>query len=132
MYTKDNPKLVGNIFSFEGVKTFSGVAKDENNNIIYYLNGKWHREGGPAIIWNNGDKEWLLNSELHREDGPAIEYAGGTKQWLLNNKHHREEGPAIESCSGHKSWILNDKNYGYDDDFTNESWIRFVKLELLK
>ena len=24
-------------------------------------------------VWANGDKAWCLNGKLHREDGPAIE-----------------------------------------------------------
>ena len=39
---------------------------------IWYLNGKYHREDGPAILWNNGNKHWYLNGKLHRKDGPAI------------------------------------------------------------
>ena len=35
------------------------------------INGKFHREDGPAIEWSNGDKEWYLNGRRHREDGPA-------------------------------------------------------------
>ena len=26
-------------------------------------------------VWANGDKSWYLNGKLHREDGPAIEWA---------------------------------------------------------
>ena len=109
IYTKDNPKLVENIFYFESINAFTGVVKDKDNDIAYYLNGK-----------------------LHRTDGPAVEHANGDKYWLLNGKYHREDGPAVEYHDGDKEWWLNDKSYGYDDDFTNESWIRFVKLQLLK
>jgi hypothetical protein len=68
-----------------------------HNNICYlaewYLNSKRHREGGPAVEYNNGDKWWFLNGKRHREDGPAIEYAynnGGhtkywTKYWYIND-----------------------------------------------
>ena len=34
----------------------------------------------------HGTKEWYLNGKLHREDGPAIEYADGGKEWYLNGK----------------------------------------------
>ena len=34
----------------------------------------------------NGDKQWWLNGKLHREDGPAVECANGTKEWWLNNE----------------------------------------------
>jgi hypothetical protein len=57
----------------------------------------------------NGDKCWYLNGKRHREDGPAIEYANGSKFWYLNDKLHREDGPAIESANGNKFWFLNGK-----------------------
>ena len=44
----------------------------------------------------DGDKSWYLNGKRHREDGPAIEDADGDKFWYLNGKQHREDGPAIE------------------------------------
>ena len=75
----------------------------------WYLNGKRHREDGPAIEWPNGDKSWYLNGKLHREDGPAIERANGDKSWLLHGKLHREDGPAVEWASGYKAWYLNDE-----------------------
>lgn len=40
-----------------------------------------------------GTKQWYLNGKLHREDGPAIEYANGSKFWYLNARRHREDGP---------------------------------------
>lgn len=49
----------------------------------WYLNGKRHREDGPAVEYTNGDKYWFLNDELHREDGPAVEYSHGGKVWYL-------------------------------------------------
>ena len=32
------------------------------------MNGKLHREDGPAIEWANGDKEWWLNGEEVTEE----------------------------------------------------------------
>ena len=60
-------------------------------------------------VYPNGDKEWWLNGKLHREDGPAIEDADGDKSWWLNDKRHREDGPAIEYAEGDKEWHLNGK-----------------------
>ena len=78
----------------------------DNGEKYWYLNGKRHREDGPAHECN-GYKEWCLNDKLHREDGPAIEWANGDKAWYLNGKLHREDGPAYEGVSGYKSWYLN-------------------------
>jgi hypothetical protein len=57
----------------------------------------------------NGTKSWHLNGKLHREDGPAIEYANGSKYWCLNGKYHREDGPAVEYANGTKQWYRNGK-----------------------
>jgi hypothetical protein len=57
----------------------------------WYLNGKLHREDGPAVEWDNGNKWWFLNGKLHREDGPAIDWSDGTKKWCLNDKEYTEE-----------------------------------------
>ena len=57
----------------------------------------------------DGTKEWYLNGKLHREDGPAVEYSDGSKQWYLNGKLHREDGPAAEYPDGTKYWWFNDK-----------------------
>ena len=58
-------------------------------------------------ITADGTKKWYLNGKFHREDGPAIEYADGAKEWYLKNKLHREDGPAIERVDGSKCWYLN-------------------------
>ena len=42
-------------------------------------------------VYTNGDKFWWLNGKLHREDGPAVEYADGGKSWYLNDKRVTEE-----------------------------------------
>jgi hypothetical protein len=59
--------------------------------------------------WPNGTKVWCLNGKQHREDGPAVEHADGAKEWYLNDKRHREDGPAIERADGGKLWYLNDE-----------------------
>jgi len=62
----------------------------------------------PNIIKHaDGSKEWYLNGKRHREDGPAYEEADGSKDWYLNGKRHREDGPAYEGADGSKRWFLN-------------------------
>jgi hypothetical protein len=53
--------------------------------------GEYHREDGPAIELNNGNKYWFINGLLHREDGPAIEWNFGYKSWYLNDIQYSEE-----------------------------------------
>ena len=62
-------------------------------------------------VYDSGTKLWYLNGKLHREDGPACESANGSKEWFLNGKLHREDGPAIEDGYGDKYWYLNDEEY---------------------
>ena len=62
-----------------------------------------------VMVWASGTKRWYLNGKQHREDGPAIECADGTKRWYLNGELHREDGPAEEWASGTKYWYLNGK-----------------------
>ena len=82
-----------------------------------------------SYIEENKDATYyFIGDKLHRENGPAIEFANGDKVWYKNGKRHREDGPAIEYNAYHKRWYLNDKCYGLNNDFTNESWERFVKL----
>jgi hypothetical protein len=62
-------------------------------------------------VYDNGAKTWYLDGKCHREDGPAVEFADGSKRWYLNGKLHREDGPAIELANGSKFWYLNGIEY---------------------
>lgn len=35
--------------------------------------------------------KWLLNGRLHREDGPAIEWADGGEHWYLTGVRYSKE-----------------------------------------
>ena len=92
----------------------------------WYLNGKLHREDGPAVECANRDKAWYLNGKCHREDGPAFECANGTKFWYLNDKRHREDGPAIEFADGTKYWYVDGKKIEVSD---NDMFLRMINLK---
>ena len=53
-------------------------------------------------VYTNGNKSWFLDGKRHREDGPATEYPDGYKSWHLNGKYMTEEdhksamNPAVE------------------------------------
>ena len=49
-------------------------------------------------VYKNGSKEWYLNGKRHREDGPALELADGRKEWWLNGMCHRENGSQKKDC----------------------------------
>ena len=57
-----------------------------NGTQCWYLNGKRHREDGPAIVFSDGSQFWYLNGALHRTDGPAIIWEDGGKEWWINGE----------------------------------------------
>jgi antitoxin component YwqK of YwqJK toxin-antitoxin module len=63
----------------------------------------------------DGTTRWHLNGKLHREDGPAVKYANGTKFWYINGKLHREDGPAVEYANGGKVWFLNGESLSKEE-----------------
>lgn len=69
----------------------NGKEIDQDGNIRWYLNGKYHREDGPAIERSNGDKEWWFQGKRHREDGPVFEGADGSREWWLNDEPLEED-----------------------------------------
>jgi hypothetical protein len=70
------------------LENYTGIVVRQNGVMEWRLNGKLHREDGPAVEFLNGAKYWYLNGVLHREDGPAVELSNGTKKWYLNGKLH--------------------------------------------
>ena len=101
-------------------------------NIIYknlkYLKTYESKLNPEIKYWDNGNKGyeiWYLNGKKHREDGPAYQswYKNGQKyyeRWYLNGKSHREDGPVSQEWheNGQKeyeSWYLNDKEYSKED-----------------
>jgi len=81
----------------------------------HYLNGQFHREDGPAVIFPDGYQAWFRNGERHRGDGPAVSHPDGSQEWWLNGKLHREDGPAVTYPDGNCSWWLNDLEARMED-----------------
>jgi len=69
----------------------------------------WYILKGYEIQEYSSVRFWYLNGKLHREDGPAIEYADGSRQWWINGKLHREDGPAVIYPTGIREWWFNGK-----------------------
>ena len=53
--------------------------------------------------WPDGSKRWFVDGKYHREDGPAVEYSNGSKWWYLNGKevtwqqvYRQAKNPEIE------------------------------------
>jgi hypothetical protein len=73
-------------------------------------------------VYDNGTKYWLLNGKRHRENGPAVEYPTGSERWYLNGIEYTETkfkakmAPAkemtvaeIEALLGYRLKIVKDR-----------------------
>jgi len=97
------------IYRTKLIKALTIYSKNADGTHEWWINGKYHREDGPAVIWADGTQRWYINDKLHREDGPAVIWADGTQIWYKNDKLHREDGPAWIWADGSKSWWINGK-----------------------
>jgi hypothetical protein len=114
MLEKESIKIV----RYEDIKdfsTFTGICEDVNKIKSWYVDGKRHREDGPAIEWHDGTKSWYAHGKEHRTDGPAIEKADGRKCWIFDGKIHRLDGPAIEWPNGYKEWYIGGERYSEEE-----------------
>jgi antitoxin component YwqK of YwqJK toxin-antitoxin module len=76
----------------------------------YLVNGYYHREDGPAIIWYYGDGSikqvnYYQNGKLHRLNAPAVicYNHNGTvcyEEYYLKDNLHRTDGPASIRYNG--------------------------------
>lgn len=64
---------------------------DEGFRTAWYLNGKLHRDGEPAVEESSGGKSYWNTGLMHREDGPAHINLFGYKYWWINEIHFSEE-----------------------------------------
>jgi len=78
-----------------------------DGSTFWYLNGKLHRDDGPATEYSNGSKSWWTDGKWNREAGPAVVQANGSKYWYKNGSLHREDGPAVVLPGGYESWFIN-------------------------
>ena len=79
----------------------------------WYINGKLHREDGPARCGPEYNA-WYIDGNLHREDGPAVEYTNGVKSWYLDGIGLTEEGfnKRVSSCNDDRFWYKNNSYNG--------------------
>jgi hypothetical protein len=110
------------------------VEVTENSTKWFNLEGKLHREDGPAVKYADGSKSYYINGKRHREDGPAVEHADGYKCYYINNKLHREDGPAREYANGSKHYYINDIQITKEEfDNRNKSCIdKIIEIEGVK
>ena len=79
------PKSLKKIFP----ALFDRPTQNVDHAKIWRLNsdpqGVLHRDfNRPAIVRENGSREWWVEGRLHRVGGPAVEDVNGEKQYYLN------------------------------------------------
>jgi hypothetical protein len=79
----------------------NGLIIDRYNTKIYYKDGLFHREDGPAIEHANGHKAWYINGMRHREDGPAIIFSNGLERYYF----YDQMLPNIKSQKEYEKYI---------------------------
>ncbi len=87
-----------NLYFYSHPLRTTGILDDsEYKFILYYDNCLIHRLNGPAVIHENGDKEWFFYGKRHRNNGPAIKSANNEFDYYYSyGQLHRIDGPAIE------------------------------------
>jgi len=68
----------GMVHSFRGLVVISHIVISGSDSkgvesICFFIGFKYHRLGGPAIIYQSGE-EWYMNGNHHRVGGPADRY----------------------------------------------------------
>lgn len=72
-------------------EALTGNLKDEANTELFVLNGKLHREDGPALILYDGTMQWYQHGVLHRTNGPARIYSSNFQEYYLYGKRYDKE-----------------------------------------
>ena len=97
---------------------------DSTGGQYWMVDGKYHREDGPAIIWADGTQVWCADGKYHRAAGPSIIWADGTQVWCANGPLHRIDGPAVIRADDTQEWWINGKNISGKV----EQWMELKKI----
>lgn len=92
-----------------------------HSNVMYRMrNGVEHSTTHPITIQRNGEEEWKVDGKRHRDGGPAlVGFAPGGVKWEFWYKHgaqHRDDGPAVvatrkDGTIGAQQWWRNGIRY---------------------
>lgn len=76
---------------FKDMKSEPRVYREQGETAWFNDAGKFHRIGGPADEFENGDKVFYVNGLRHNEDGAAIQLADGRNFFYLEGKELTEK-----------------------------------------
>ena len=89
------------------------MTQDQEGGRYWYdVQGRWHRDGNPAVILSDGFEAWFRHGLRHRDDGAAVIFPDGTQQWWSNGHLHRSDGPAVATPDADGcEWWLHGRQY---------------------
>jgi len=82
------------------------------DEIVYLVNGKFHRIEGPAVISKHVE-QWYRRGRLYRTDGPAVVYKGECRK-KFDDEYWIKDCPLSEEK--YKEW----RRYALLDSFLDE------------
>lgn len=108
------------------------------NQIELIKTHHFHKIDGPSIIYRDGSYVWYLDGKLHREGGPAIHLRSLYRydQYYFHGQKHRIDGPAYISyqVSRTKEKIIQTRQwYLYNESLPGklvEQWIQNNQIDL--
>jgi hypothetical protein len=102
------PKLRKPVYRTKMLRTIT-LHTTAHGDDYYTINGKPHREDGPAVSkLQGGIQLWSYNGLIHREGDPAyISLQLGVMEWYKYGNLHRDDGPAIVYWDGGVIWYQN-------------------------
>ena len=74
-------------------------------NVVSYVDIP--TDGNYIVDYEDDSTRWMVDGKYHREDGPAIKYLDGAKEWYKHGKLHRGDGPASIECTGDEEYWLD-------------------------
>jgi hypothetical protein len=99
------------------------------DSICYYWKGCLHRFDGPAVIYDDKRQEYWIHGKLHRIGQPAIT-SNNIEEWYLNGQLHRINGPARTLRLKYSQLYPNSKNNNTPCT-VEEYWINGEKYQHL-
>lgn len=94
-------------------KNYTGVCRIfERSETQHYLNGRLHRENGPAVINDDGSTAWMWKGMLHRDDGPAI---------IIQSIYSQNGQPVVRTT---KEFYFKGKAFKTEEEYLSDTKVK--------
>lgn len=129
-----NNTLLGSKLKFDYIRTTLTKESARGSRLVYDC--VLSSANQPSKILANGDQWWYLNGKVHRDDGPAV-ITGKYEMWMQNGTGHRDGNqPAIIRVNGDKEYIVRGQRHRTDgpaleyknNPQKNEYWVDGVQM----